>query len=121
MWQGRPDRPVNTFNALVVHANGKLYGTITGGAPPEIFEFDPESKTFTARWPLPEGSPLDLGLQNGPDGLIYGFTHSCIYRFDPAQRQCEMILRGEFSTPGPIVEKDIYFANGFKLQAAQIF
>ncbi len=121
VWQGRPDRPVNTFNALVVHANGKLYGTITGGAPPEIFEFDPESKTFTARWPLPGGSPLDLGLQNGPDGLIYGFTHSCIYRFDPAQRQCEMILRGEFSTPGPIVEKDIYFANGFKLQAAQIF
>lgn len=121
VWQGRPDRPVTTFNALVVHPNGKLYGTITGGAPPEIFEFDPESKTFTARWPLPEGSPLDLGLQNGPDGLIYGFTHSCIYRFDPAKRQSEVILRGEFSTPGPIVGQDIYFAKGFKLQAARIF
>jgi len=64
---------------------------------------------------------LDLGLQNGPDGLIYGFTHSCIYRFDPAKRQSEVILRGEFSTPGPIVGQDIYFAKGFKLQAARIF
>ncbi|MFB3787782.1 MAG: hypothetical protein ACE15F_15590 [bacterium] len=121
VWQGRPDRPVNTFNALVVHANGKLYGTITGGAPAELFEFDPAAKSFTARWPLPQGSPLDLGLQNGPDGFIYGFTNTCIYRFDPNNRQNEVILRGEFSIAGPIVGKDIYFAKGFQLQAARIF
>ncbi|MBI2950518.1 hypothetical protein HYY27_00415, partial [bacterium] len=79
-WEGTLDRPVSAFKSLVVARNGKLYGTVHGkSAQPEVFAFDPAARKFTGRMALPEGSPLDLGLQNGPDGMIYGFTSACIY------------------------------------------
>ena len=84
VWEGTLDRPVSHFNALVYGPDGMLYGTVIGGAdPPELFVFDPNSREFTGRIALPTGTPLDLGLQNGPDGNLYGFTTSRIYRLNP--------------------------------------
>jgi hypothetical protein len=62
-------------------------------------------------------------LQNGPDGKLYGFTQSCIYRFDPVTLSMETLIREEngFSVPGPIVGKEIYFATGHRLRSAKIF
>jgi hypothetical protein len=66
---------------------------------------------------------LDVSLQIGPDGRIYGFTQSCIYRVDPATLGLEILLETdkEFHYGGPIVGKDIYFATGVRLRAARIF
>jgi hypothetical protein len=124
VWEGTLDRPVAVFHALVVGTDQRLYGTVAGGAAePELFVFDPESRRFTARLALPDPAPLDLGLQNGPDGAIYGFTRSTIYRLDPATRAIRIVVRRDqaFAVAGPIVGDDIFFAKGCHLRAARVF
>ncbi|OGG56102.1 MAG: hypothetical protein A3F84_01435 [Candidatus Handelsmanbacteria bacterium RIFCSPLOWO2_12_FULL_64_10] len=124
-WEGTLDRPVSVFKSLVVARNGRLYGTVQGkGASNEVFVFDPGARRFTDRVTLPEGSPLDLGLQNGPDGNIYGFTSDCIFRLDPGSLKVEVVtpLKGKGrSVAGPIVGQEITFAYGHRLMAARIF
>ena len=46
VWEGTPDRPVDTFNALVAGPDGRLYGTIVGSGGPELFAFDPKQRKF---------------------------------------------------------------------------
>ena len=69
------------------------------------------------------GTPLDLGLQNGPDGQIYGFTTSCIYTLDPSSLATALIIEQEnaFTVAGPIAGDTIYFAHLHRLCAAKIF
>ena len=123
VWEGTLDRLVNAFNALVAVPDGRLYGTVTGGEKPELFVFDPESRTFADCIPLPHGGPLDLGLQNGPDGYIYGFTRSCFYRFDPATLQIEELLHEDdaFDIAGPINGNSVYFAQEVTLNMINLF
>lgn len=121
-WEGALEHSVSTFNALLMGTDGKLYGTVVGGdVSPELFVFDPKSREFTARLDLLPGHPLDLGLQNGPDGKIYGFTNSCIYRFDPTSLTVNEIIRDSFSVAGPILGQEIYFATGHRLRAVKLF
>lgn len=124
VWEGTLDRPVSSFNALVAGGDGRLYGTVRGkDVPNEIFALDPEAREFLRRAPLPEGAPLDLGLQNGPDGNIYGFTSSCIYRFHPSRWAIEPVVREQhgFTVAGPILDKEVYFGTKHRLRSAQIF
>ena len=122
VWEGTPDRAVSTFNALLTGPDGRLYGTIRGGdLSDELFVFDPESRQFVTRVAIPSGRPLDLGLQNGPDGMIYGFTNSCIYRLNPASLAVEEVIRGSFGIAGPILGREVYFATGHRLRSARIF
>jgi outer membrane protein assembly factor BamB len=123
VWTGTLDRKVAAFNALLVGVNGRLYGTTRGGgSKPELFVFDPATFEFVARIPVPQGDPLDLGLQNGPNSKIYGFTHSCIYQLDPDSLTVKVITGNgiKFNVAGPILDKDIYFATGHRLRAARI-
>ena len=123
VWEGTLDRPVSVFNALLVGPDGRLYGTVCGeGVADELFVFEPKSRAFIHRITLPTGGPLDLGLQNGPDGKIYGFTSSCIYRLSPSSLAVEEVIRenGAFSIAGPILGDEIYFATGHRLRAAKI-
>ncbi len=123
VWEGTLDRPVESVTALLALPDGRLLGTVTGGEGPELFVFDPASKSFAARIALPQGAPLELGLQLGPDGFAYGFTDSALYRLDPATLKVQVILAltEEFGAPGPIIDKDIYYAKGWTLKAARIF
>ncbi|MFH1007704.1 MAG: hypothetical protein V1800_09415 [Candidatus Latescibacterota bacterium] len=123
VWEGTPDRPVTSVNALLAGPNGRLYGTIQGADGPELFVFDPVARAFIHRLGLPPGDPLDLGLQNGPDGKIYGFTTGCIYRLDPDLLSAETVLYQEdgITVAGPILGRNIYFAAGHRLQMATIF
>ena len=122
VWEGTLDRPVNTFNALLAGEDGKIYGTaVGGGIKPELFVFDPASLKFINKIPLPSGHPLDLGLQNGPDGKIYGFTSYCIYRLDPSTLEIKVLVNGDFSIAGPIIGENIYFSKGHILKYVKIF
>lgn len=125
VWEGTLDRPVTVFNALLAGPDGRLYGTVRGGEePPELFVFDPATRTFSERLALPEGGPLDLGLQNGPDGQIYGFTSSQLYRLDPISLKSEVVLTlaGDGRVvPGPILGDAIFFAMGHRLMTARLF
>ena len=123
-WEGTLDRTVRCFNALVAGPDGRLYGTVHGGdAPAEVFVFESTPRTFGERVALPPGRPLDLGLQHGPDGMLYGFTTSCIYRLNPASMTIDEVIRAEdaFTVPGPIIGNTIFFATGHRLRAAKVF
>jgi len=123
VWEGTPDRPVTSFNALLSLPDGRLFGTVTGGDSPELIVFDPRTMTFTGHIALPKGVPLDLGLQNGPDGYVYGFTTSCFYRILPETLAVEEIVRedGAFDIAGPIIGKMIYYAKGSHLMVFELF
>ncbi|MEK7400437.1 MAG: hypothetical protein AAB116_26120 [Candidatus Poribacteria bacterium] len=121
VWEGTLDRPVSTFNSLLAGVDGRLYGTAVGGAKAELFVFDPISRKFTDSIAIPSGHPLDLGLQNAPDGKIYGFTSSCIYRLDPSTLSVEVLINGDFGISGPIIGNSIYFSTGHHLKCARIF
>jgi len=123
VWEGTLERAVTAFNGVVVGSDGRLYGTVLGGEHAEAFVFDPASRAFVGRVGLPTGRPLDLGLQNGPDGMVYGFTSECIYRLDLESLAIEVVVRPEngISVAGPIMEGKIYFASGHRLRSAQIF
>lgn len=122
-WEGAPDRVSSAFNALCATAEGLLVGTITGGDGPGLFVFDPGKRTFSDIMTLPGGNPLDNGLQEGPDGYVYGFTAGCLYRFDVSARELTAVYSGEdaFEVAGPIVGNDIYFAEGHLLKSMRIF
>ena len=124
VWEGTlPDRSVSIWNALLTGEDGLLYGTVRGGGPDVLFVFDPVSRTFTHQSELPYGRPLDLGLQQGPDGLIYGFTVTAIYTFDPESHELSEVVRvnGGIKIAGPIAGQDIYFGTGPRLRAARLF
>ena len=108
-------------------ANGKLYGTVKGrDQPDQLFVFEPESRTFTYLINLLDGEKaLDLGLQNGPDGKIYGMTSSTIYHLNPTDVSVpiEPVIASAngFDISGPILENEIYYAEGHRLMVARIF
>ena len=123
IWIDSLDHKVAVFNALVVGPDERLYGTAKGkGHKPVLFVFDPTSLKFVAQIDIPDGDPLDLGLQNPPDGKIYGFTRSCIYQLDPDSLIMKVIISDSegISVAGPILGKDIYFATGHRLRSARI-
>ena len=125
-WEGaiqRGSAPASVFNALLTGPDGLLYGTVRGRGLDELFVFDPDARTFTHRLPLPAGRPLDLGLQHGPDGKIYGYTSTLIYSLDPATLKIEEVLHVDdgIRIAGPILGKEIYFGTGAVLRSATIF
>ena len=112
------------FNALATGPDGRLFGTaIADGQRGYLFAFDPVARSFTDVRPCPEGRPLDLGLQLGPNGRLYGFTSDCLYTLDPDSLAIDILLReeGTFHVPGPIMGSSIYFATKHWLRAATIF
>ena len=99
-----------TINALLSGPDGRLYGTVTGGSRPALFVFDPRALEFTHFLQVPDDTPLDLGLQTGPDGNLYGFTRSTIYRLDPQSLSIDPIVEQHngFTVAGPILGDRIF-------------
>lgn len=123
VWEGPFEHPVEAFNALAAGPGGRLWGTVMSKDSGELFVFDPAAKKFAGRVALPGGRPLDLGLQFGPDGKLYGFTKSAFYRVNPKSMKFETVMAAAdaFSVAGPIIGKNVYFADRHKLQTARIF
>ena len=120
-WEENVDH--TTINALLSGPDGRLYGTVTGGSRPALFVFDPRALEFTHFLQVPDDTPLDLGLQTGPDGNLYGFTRSTIYRLDPQSLSIDPIVEQHngFTVAGPILGDRIFFAHEHRLCAATIF
>lgn len=124
VWEGTPDRPVTAFNAFAVGADGRLFATVWGGElPPELVVFDPNTRVFVHRLTLPAGRPLDLSLQFGPDGNLYGFTNCCLYRVDPTDLTITPLVeeKDAFQTPGPIIGDSVYFSKVQTLKAVKLW
>jgi len=61
-----------------------------------------------------------LGLLEGPDRTIYGFTHSCIYRLHRESHTLETLVHDQFDVAGPLLGHDLYFATGHKLRSVRL-
>lgn len=122
-WEGPFEHPVAAFNALATGPDGRLWGTVQTGDTGELFVFDPVVKKFTGRLALPPGRPLDLGLQFGPDGKLYGFTKTCLYSVNSKTMKLETVFAPEkgISVPGPVIGQNIYFADNHLLQTVRLF
>ncbi len=122
-WEGPFEHPVEAFNSLATAPDGRLWGTAVNSDKGELFVFDPETKKFTGRVEIPSGKPLDLGLQFGPDSRLYGFTKTCLYRVNPKTMKLETVIAPEkgISVAGPVIGKNIYFADNHRLQTARLF
>jgi len=124
-WEGKLDLEglrFTTVNALLTGPDGRLYGTaIAEAGPAMLFAFDPCARHFN-HVACPPGRPLDLGLQLGPDGKVYGFTSRCLYTLDLNSFKVDVVVAqdGTFDTPGPIIGERVYFATNHRLRAMQI-
>ena len=98
--------PDHSTVSLRAFSDGNLVGgtaidTPGGGRPvateAEIYLFDWESKTVVFRMvPIPEARSI-MGLEIGPDGLVYGVTNNAdLFVFDPQKRE---IVHTENFTP----------------------
>ncbi len=121
MWEGTLDRSISAINALVVGEDSVLCGTALGDGGPVLFAFDPVARAFLYAIPL-DGRPLDLGLQNGPDGKIYGFTSASFYEFDLSRRAITSLYEeeGTFQVPGPVMGDNVYFAKKHEMKRLAI-
>ena len=122
-WEGPFEHPVEAFNALAVGSDGRLWGTVITQGCRGALCFDPAARKFTGRVALPPGRPLDLGLQFGPDGRLYGFTRSSLYKVNPKSMKLETVLAADeaFSVAGPIIGSNIHFGDGHELKAIRLF
>jgi hypothetical protein len=118
IWEGTLDTPIHTINALTVDYQGLLYGTAIHPDQSILFVFDPDKRSFIHSAALPQGRPLDGGLQTGPAGMIYGFTTSCFYRLDPSDFSITQLFEkpDAFQTAGPMMEDDVYFAQKHEIK-----
>jgi len=124
IWEGTLDKNIFAYNSLLRASNGILYGTaLDKENSSTLFAFDPAGKNFTRRIRLAAAKALDLSLMQGPDGKLYGFTDNYLYTADPMSLDYKVLYtsKGLFEVPGPIIDKDIYFASGQKLMAIRLF
>ena len=117
-WEGRLPVEITEVNALAALEDGMLCGTGHHQGESHIFVFDPADRRFLKVVPLPDGRPLDGGIQIGSDGCVYGFTTGCFYRFDPVAGEVTAIHqeRGVFQTPGPMDADGVYFTKKHELK-----
>ena len=121
VWEDTLERSVSVFNSLAVAPDGRLIGSVNGAEGSGLFVFDAEARAFTDWIDLPQGRPLDHGLQVAPDGCVYGFTSKCFYRVDLDGMKTDLVFETEASVAGPIVGQDVYFGRGCELKSAEIF
>ena len=125
VWDGTPEEGIPVINALTALPNGHLCGTFRRpeGRDGALFTFDTATRSFTGIIDLPDGTPLDHGLQQGPDGYLYGLSSSALYRWKPGLETIEVILEseGSFHVAGPLAGGYLYTATTAELKRIRLF
>ena len=122
--------------ALCAAGPGQCYAVVVLNRPPspghqslvsaELLLLDLRTRRVLDRSPFGEadGWPLEVSLQPGPVGAVYGATRLAFYRIAPGSAQRTVLhqvpLAQEdqwFCIPGPIVGHTFYFANRCELRA----
>lgn len=123
VWRAPTPEQTRAINSLLVLRDGNVLLTAArNGAPHQILVFDPKSRTFSVVADSPGDALLDLGLQHGAGGHVYGFSRSCLYRLDAENLGMEVLIRAkkEFHQPGPIIGDHVYYAHNEKLKAIHL-
>jgi len=109
-----PITGAKTILSLAATIDGTLYG-ITNNE--KVFIFDPEKREIKKIFDLEFREPVEVSLQAGPDGKLYGLSKEAIYYIDPKNDQISLLAK----SPVPIdsgmamLGRKIYFGSGANL------
>jgi len=96
--------------ALELGSDWLVYGAARD--TPEMFVFDPESRTVVARGRLPDRIRPEA-MQLGKDGCVYGMAQETFFRIHPRSHRVETLGRCHGATYGlALIGTDVYFARG---------
>ena len=114
-----PVAGAKTILSLAATIDGKVYG-ITDNE--KVFVFDSEKREVEKVFDLGYKDPMDICLQPGSDGKLYGLAKEAIFSIDPKDSQVSLIA----NPPVPIdsgmamVGRKIYYGSGANLYEFEI-
>jgi hypothetical protein len=114
-----PVTGAKTILSLAVAINGKLYG-ITDNE--KVFIFDAVKGEVEKVFDLGYKDPIDISLQLGSDGKLYGLAKEAIFSIDP--KDCQISLLAKPPVPidagMAILGRKIYYGSGANLYEFEI-
>ncbi len=119
VFETTPVSGAKTILSLAVTLDGMLYG-ITDNE--KLFVFDPERREIKKILTLEFEKPLEVSLQLGPDGRLYGLAKEAIFMIDPKWDQISLIGKPLFPiTSGMAIRgHKIYYGSGAHLYEFEI-
>jgi hypothetical protein len=105
-----PVSEAKTILSLAASIDGKLYG-ITDNE--KVFVFDAEKKEIQKVFDLEFKEPIEISLQPGPEGKLYGLSKEAIFFIDPKTNQLSLLVKSSVSiTSGMAISgQKIYYAS----------
>jgi len=119
VWEGAPRDGLLAINALVMSAEGRLYGTGLAAESAIVFAFDTDERDFTLLEGELPGRPLDHGLRPYKDA-IYLVTRDGVARVDGDRVNSVIREAGAFGVPGPILDGRLYFGTNHELRRVRL-
>ena len=114
-----PVPEAKTVLSLASTRDGRVFG-ITDNE--KVFVFDAEMRVMKKIFDLGFVNPIEISLQSGPDGKLYGLTREAIFRIDPEKDRVSFLA----NPPMPIdsgmavLGRKIYYGSGANLWGFEI-
>jgi hypothetical protein len=114
-----PVPEARTILSLTATAGGIVYGITDHG---KVFSFDPEKVEVLKIFDLGFEKPVEVSLQLGPGGRLYGLAKGAIFMIDPKTDQVSLLTKPPVPiTAGmAILGRKIYFGSGANLYEFEI-
>jgi hypothetical protein len=105
-----PVSGARTILSLAMSIDGKLYG-ITDNE--KVFVFDVGKREIQKVFDLEFKEPIEISLQPGPEGKLYGLSKEAIFFIDPKNDQLSLLVKSPVSiTSGMAISgRKIYYGS----------
>jgi hypothetical protein len=109
-----PVKEAKTILSLASTMEGIVYG-ITDNE--KVFVFDAEKREIQKIFDLEFKEPIDISLQPGPDGKLYGLSKEAIFSIDPRSDRLSLLAKPPLSINSgmAILGRKIYYGSGANL------
>jgi hypothetical protein len=109
-----PVTEAKTILSLASTIDGKVYG-ITDNE--KVFIFDAEKREVQKVFDLEFKGPIEISLQPGPDGNLYGLSKEAIFFIDPKSDRLSLLAKPPLPIDSgmAISGRKIYYGSGAKL------
>jgi hypothetical protein len=114
-----PVTGAKTILSLAATPNGKVYG-ITDNE--RVFVFDAEKGEVLRVFGLELKGPIEISLQPGPNGNLYGLSKEAIFMIDPRSDRLSLLAKPQLPIDSgmAILGRKIYYGSGARLFAFEI-
>jgi hypothetical protein len=109
-----PVLEAKTILSLASTADGRVYG-ITNNE--KVFVFDSEKREMKKVFDLEFKEPIEISLQIGPEGKLYGLSKEAIFFIDPKNDQLSLLAKPPVPIDSgmAILGQKIYYGSGANL------